>query len=272
MTTDITGTVPAQVPGQINISELELRMDMVRMSPQYYSLIDAEVQGGAGVTYDINVTQSIPFSISNSSASPAQRSFQVSQPVRFLKAVSAVTRLQADLNSIGAAKAKFGNHMFGGFGLQINGIQYPQQPVSKTFDAFQEMRKANGMLASLVGDSIIDQTTWRGPYGNIGKDAVVAPARDGTWWGSEPLDPALFIPGVSLESFPTSSEADLQGINLLEAGGSMVNVMLTNAPSSSTYNVAATAAVPTAAAAQVLVLLHYTGILSIAGGAVTFER
>jgi hypothetical protein len=181
---------------------------MVRMSPDYYALFDQEIMAGSGVSYDVDVLQSIPFSIANSSTTPSQRSFQVSQAVRFLKTVSAVTRLQADLNSLGSSKAKFGNHMYGGYAIQVNGVQYPQQPTTKVFDAFQETRKASNMLGSVVGDSIIGYTEWRGPYANT-LDPVVAPSRDGTWWGADPHDAALFIPAVNLETFLTSAQADL---------------------------------------------------------------
>jgi hypothetical protein len=271
VSTGLGGATPAQVPTQINISEMELRADMVRMSPDYYALFDQEIMAGSGVSYDVDVLQSIPFSIANSSTAPSQRSFQVSQAVRFLKTVSAVTRLQADLNSLGSSKAKFGNHMYAGYAIQVNGVQYPQQPTTKVFDAFQETRKASNMLGSVVGDSIIGYTEWRGPYANT-LDPVVAPSRDGTWWGSDPQDAALFIPAVNLETFLTSAQADLQGLNLLEAGGSLVNVLLTNAPSSIDYAANNAAGTLTAAPAQVLVILHYGGVLSIVGGAVSFER
>jgi hypothetical protein len=105
------------------------------MSPDYYALFDQEIMAGSGVSYDVDVFQSISFSIANSSTAPSQRSFQVSQAVRFLKTVSAVTRLQADLNSLGSSKAKFGNHMYAGYAIQVNGVQYPQQPTTKVFDA-----------------------------------------------------------------------------------------------------------------------------------------
>jgi hypothetical protein len=61
-------------------------------------------------------------------------------------------------------------------------------------------------------------------------------------------------------------------LNLLEAGGSLVDVLLTNAPSSIDYAANNAAGTLTAAPAQVLVILHYGGVLSIVGGAVSFER
>jgi hypothetical protein len=271
VSTKLDGSVPAQVPTAVQISEVELRADFIRLSPQAYQLFDSEVMSGAGVTYPLSVWQTIPYSINNSSTSPTTRSFAVSQPYRWLRNCMAVTRLQQDINSFGASASKLGCHGFSSFQITLNGQAVPQMPLTKVFDAYNETRKALGMLNSVVGSSVMDYVRYRGPPGNIALDNVPAPSRDGTWWGAGPQDPALFVPCISFQTFLHSTEADLDGTNLQDSG-SMLQVQLGNAPCTASYAADGTSCTPVGANGIANVILEHNVILSIAGGQVTVER
>jgi len=66
-------------------------------------------------------------------------------------------------------------------------------------------------------------------------NAIVGPSRDGTWWGSSGLDDSRFVLAANMETFLTSRDSDLDGVNLAESAGSMVEVRITNAPASVQY-------------------------------------
>jgi hypothetical protein len=212
-----------------------------------------------------------------------------------LKTVYLTTRLTDFLNDASWSKSNFGNHQFAQHRILINGVSYPQIPVSKVWDAFNEMKKAQNRLGNLAGDAVAGTVEWVGPYNlaynygtiaptvptasvtNTGGPAVgVAPSRDGTYWGSQPLDDSRFVLATNLETFLTSRDADLDGINLAESAGSLCEVRITNAPSSVSYALATDTGVltatPTARSMTYNVILHHAGILSIRGGAVEFVK
>jgi hypothetical protein len=176
------------------------------------------------------------------------------------------------------------------FRLLINGVSYPQIPVTKCWDAYNEMKKCQNKLGNLAGDSVTGYVEWLGPYQlayNYGTNAPTVPtasansvavgsSRDGTWWGSQPSDDARFVLATNLETFLTSRDCDLDGVNLAESAGSLCEVRITNAPASVLYNYVATTGVLTAVATAenvtYNVILHHAGILTIRGGAVEFLK
>lgn len=264
------GAAPATPPTVLNINEAELRCDMVRCSPDYYALMDREILQGSGVTVKMDMHTHIPFSLNASSGAPAERALQTAQSVRFLKTVMLITRPTSSLNSLSCSKSAFGNHQFAQFRVLINGMSYPQIPISKCWDAFNEAKKSQNKLGKLAGDAVAGTVEWLGPY-QAQAVAAVAPSRDGTWWGSAAQDDSRFILSTNLETFLTSRDADLDGINLAESAGSLCEVRITNAPSyaqwPNTTTPAAQATNPTYG-----VILHHTGVLSIRGGAVEFLK
>jgi hypothetical protein len=284
-------TIP-NVPTGITINEAEMRVDMVRCSPDLYSLMDSEILHGGGVSVTMDLHTNIPFSLNNSSTTPGERALQTAQSVRFLKTVYLTTRLTDYLNDPNWSKSNFGNHQFAQHRILINGVSYPQIPVTKAWDAYNEMKKAQNRLGNLAGDAVAGSLEWLGPYNlayNYGTNpqAVytpassvnsvgVAPSRDGTYWGSQPLDDSRFVLATNLETFLTSRDADLDGINLAESAGSLCEVRITNAPSSVAYSLAPATGVLTATATAKSmtynVILHHAGILSIRGGAVEFVK
>ena len=103
----------------------------------------------------------------------------------------------------------------------------------------------------------------------------VAPSRDGTYWGSQPLDDSRFVLATNLETFLTSRDADLDGVNLAESAGSLCEVRITNAPSQVSYVLSGANVLTATATAKSMtynVILHHAGILSIRGGAVEFVK
>jgi hypothetical protein len=289
------GGVGANPPTGITINEAELRCDMVRCSPDLYALMDSEIKSGGGVSVTMDLHTNIPFSLNNSSTTPGERALQTAQSVRFLKTVYLTTRLTSYLNDASWSKSNFGNHQFAQHRILINGVSYPQIPVTKSWDAFNEMKKAQNRLGNLAGDAVAGSLEWLGPYnlaynyGSVaptvptasvlatGGPAVgVAPSRDGTYWGSQPLDDSRFVLATNLETFLTSRDADLDGVNLAESAGSLCEVRITNAPSTVSYAYVGTTGVltatPSAQSMTYNVILHHAGILSIRGGAVEFVK
>jgi hypothetical protein len=280
------------VPTGITINEAEMRVDMVRCSPDLYSLMDSEILHGGGVSVTMDLHTNIPFSLNNSSITPGERALQTAQSVRFLKTVYLTTRLTDYLNDPNWSKSNFGNHQFAQHRILINGVSYPQIPVTKAWDAYNEMKKAQNRLGNLAGDAVVGSLEWLGPYNlayNYGTNPAavytpapsvnsvgVAPSRDGTYWGSQPLDDSRFVLATNLETFLTSRDADLDGINLAESAGSLCEVRITNAPSTVSYAlVTATGVLTATATAKSMtynVILHHAGILSIRGGAVEFVK
>lgn len=276
----------------LTIDEAELRVDMVRCSPDLYALMDSEILHGGGVSMTFDLHTNIPFSLNQGSATPGERALQTAQSVRFLKSVYLTTRLTAYLNDPTWSKSNFGCQQFAQYRLLINGMSYPQIPVSKCWDAYNEMKKCQNKLGNLAGDSVAGTVEWLGPY-NLAYnylaafDGTVAPvassgsvmvgsSRDGTWWGSQPLDDARFVLATNLETFLTSRDCDLDGVNLAESAGSLCEVRITNAPSSVVYTLNTGTGVLTATASAASptynVILHHAGILSIRGGAVEFLK
>jgi hypothetical protein len=280
----------------LTIDEAELRVDMVRCSPDLYALMDSEILHGGGVSMTFDLHTNIPFSLNNSSATPGERALQTAQSVRFLKSVYLTTRLTQYLNDPAWSKSNFGCHQFAQYRLLINGMSYPQIPVSKSWDAYNEMKKCQNKLGNLAGDSVAGFTEWLGPYqlayNFTTADGTVAPvasknsvavgsSRDGTWWGSQPLDDARFVLATNLETFLTSRDCDLDGVNLAESAGSLCEVRITNAPASVVYTLGdgtggstngQLVATATAVPVSYNVILHHAGILSIRGGAVEFLK
>jgi hypothetical protein len=277
----VAGVPGATPPTQIIINETEMRLDMVRCSPDLYALMDSEIAHGSGVTMTMDLHTNIPFSLNNTADTPSERALQTAQSVRFLKSVFLTTRLTGRLNNPNWSKSTFGNHQFAQFRLLVNGMSYPQIPITKCWDAFNEAKKTMNALGNLTGDSPMSYQTWLGGwnmlYGTGGAavaGATVAPSRDGTWWGSGPADDARFVLATNLETFLTSRECDLDGINLAESAGSLVEVRVSNAPCSVAWTGTAAAPVvtPTPESVTYNVILHHSGILSIKGGAVEFLK
>jgi len=264
------GAAPATPPAQLNIAEAELRCDMVRCSPDLYALMDREILEGSGVSMTFDLHTHIPFSLNNSSTTPGERALQTAQSVRFLKNVMLITRPTAVLNSLSCSKSTFGNHQFAQFRLLVNGMSYPQIPISKCWDAYNEAKKSQNSLGHLAGDAVAGSTEWLGPYG-VASVATVGPSRDGTWWGSAPSDDSRFVLATNLETFLTSRDCDLDGINLAESAGSLCEVRVTNAPALAQWT-GASAATVTAQSVTYGVILHHAGVLAIRGGAVEFLK
>jgi hypothetical protein len=262
---------PGSAPTQLNVNEAELRVDHVRCSPDLYALMDSEIREGSGVTMAIDLHTHIPFSQSAGSATvTSEKALQTAQSIRFLKSISVITRPTAFLNDPTCSKTTYGNHQFGQFRCLVNGMSYPQVPISKCWDAFQEAKKTQNKLGHLTGDSVTTYDNWLGPS-LVQEVAPISGSRDGSWWGSAPADDSRFIPSVNFETFLTSRDSDLDGVNLAESAGSLVEVRLTNAPATAVWT-SASAVTPTAANATFGVILHHTGILAIRGGAVEFLK
>lgn len=262
---------PATPPTQLNVNEAELRVDHVRCSPDLYALMDSEIREGSGVTLAIDLHTHIPFSQSAGSNTVAsEKALQTAQSIRFLKSISCITRPTAFLNDPTCSKSNFGNHQFGQFRCLVNGMSYPQVPITKCWDAYQEAKKTQNKLGHLTGDSVTTYDNWTGPS-LVQEVASIGGSRDGSWWGSAPADDSRFIPSINFETFLTSRDSDLDGVNLAESAGSLVEVRLTNAPCTAIWTGAA-AVTPTAANATFGVILHHTGILAIRGGAVEFLK
>ena len=261
----------ANPPTQLNVNEAELRVDHVRCSPDLYALMDSEIREGSGVTMAMDLHTHIPFSQSAGSASStSEKALQTAQSIRFLKSISCITRPTAYLNDPTCSKANFGNHMFGQFRCLVNGMSYPQVPITKCWDAYQEAKKTQNKLGHLTGDSVTGYDNWTGPA-LVQEVAPISGSRDGSWWGSATQDDSRFIPSVNFETFLTSRDSDLDGVNLAESAGSLVEVRINNAPATAIWSGAAAVAA-TAANATFGVILHHTGILAIRGGAVEFLK
>jgi hypothetical protein len=233
--------------------------------------MDSEIREGSGVTMAMDLHTHIPFSQSAGSATvTSEKALQTAQSIRFLKSISVITRPTAFLNDPTCSKQNFGNHQFGQFRCLVNGMSYPQVPISKCWDAYNEAKKTQNKLGHLTGDSVTSYDNWLGPS-LVQEVASISGSRDGTWWGSATQDDSRFIPSINFETFLTSRDSDLDGVNLAESAGSLVEVRISNAPCTAIWTGAA-AVTPTAANATFGVILHHTGILAIRGGAVEFLK
>lgn len=265
------GVAAATVPGQINIQEAEMRVDMVRLSPDYYALMDHELREGDGAVFTVDCHANIPFSLSQGNAiATGDYNLQTAQAVRFLKTVHVISRLSAELNSANYAKSKFPNFQFARFQALVNGMSYPQIPLTKMNDAFNEMKKSMNRLAHVGGDVVAGTQEWTGPPAVQGLQ--IGSSRDGTWWGSEPNDDSRFVLTTNFEPFLSSNEAEVQGLNLAESAGSLVEIRLACSPAQVQYNAAGAVATATASAPQFNVILHHSGVLTIKHGAIEFVK
>jgi hypothetical protein len=286
-----SSTLGATFTPQINITDVTLSYDCCRMSADYYSLMDNELKmpNGSGVSYAIDTYQIQPANIASGSlvnASTGSRGgltrIVVAKGTRFLKSVYGVTKTtSSETDYRWRNNSSAGNFCFNSYQVVINSKRYPQLQIQSSALAFQELQKAYNQLGSVASGTIMSWYNFVGqPFQRFGaggnsnavygavstlvkQDAVATNTKDGTLLGAFPGDEAMFQVGVNLEQFLTS-QPDAGGINTSSSGYQIAIELDVNGLDGTgllTGNVVA-------GGLTHYVILHFTRVLTLKGGAV----
>jgi hypothetical protein len=285
-------TLGATFTPQINISDVTLSYDCCRMSSDYYSLMDNELKmpNGSGVSYAIDTYQIQPANIASGSLTNVSTGSRggltrivVAKGTRFLKSVYGVTKTtSSETDYRWRNNSSSGNFCFNSYQVVINSKRYPQLQIQSSALAFQELQKAYNQLGSVASGTIMSWYNYVGqPFQRFGaggntsnvaygavstlvkQDALAVNTKDGTLLGAFPGDEAMFQVGVNLEQFLTS-QPDAGGINTSSSGYQIaieLDVNGLDGTNSLTGNVIA-------GALTHYVILHFTRVLTLKGGAV----
>jgi hypothetical protein len=258
------------------------------MSADYYSLMDNELKmpNGSGVSYAIDTYQIQPANIASGSlvnASTGSRGgltrIVVAKGTRFLKSVYGVTKTTgSETDYRWRNNSSSGNFCFNSYQVVINSKRYPQLQIQSSALAFQELQKAYNQLGSVASGTIMSWYNYVGqPFQRFGagggafgavstlvkQDASDTTVKDGTLLGAFPGDEAMFQVGVNLEQFLTS-QPDAGGINTSSSGYQIaieLDVNGLDGSGSLSGNVIA-------GGLTHYVILHFTRVLTLKGGAV----
>jgi hypothetical protein len=282
-------TLGATFTPQINITDVTLSYDCCRMSSDYYSLMDNELKmpNGSGVSYAIDTYQIQPANIASGSlvnTSTGNRGgltrIVVAKGTRFLKSVYGVTKTtSSETDYRWRNNSSSGNFCFNSYQVVINSKRYPQLQIQSSALAFQELQKAYNQLGSVASGTIMSWYNYVGqPFRRLGaggvaggglvstlvnQDAVAVNTKDGTLLGAFPGDEAMFQVGVNLEQFLTS-QPDAGGINTSSSGYQIAVELDVNGLDGTT----ASNGIVTTGALTHYVILHFTRVLTLKGGAV----
>jgi hypothetical protein len=229
----------------LQLNNVQLHLDMVRMSDAYYEIMDTELTKpeGLGVQYTVNTVECVP---ANLAAVGGSKTLIASKGTRYLKSFYWVVVPNFCINSgIAPPSSVFIPAGFQSAQLVVNSRRFPQRPIDSLPRAYSELAKSTGKFNSVVGDSIIT-------YNKYDQDLLGAV--------TSLVDPnnadceySSCVMGVNFEQVLDASDIELQGENSLTSGFQL-QLELVNSP-----NVASTA----------FLFPHFAKVLRIKGGAIS---
>jgi hypothetical protein len=245
--------LPAAVPATIattslQLNNLNLHLDMVRMADEYYSIMDNELldPNGLGVQYVINTVECTPVVVPANAGAPSKKVLLASKGTRFLKSLWCAQVPTIAVNSgLAPPSSVFTKAGFSSCQLVCNSRRFPQFPIDNLPRAYEELAKSCGKYHSVVGDSIIT-------YPKYELDLTAAATSLNSNLNSR-CEYAAFIIGFNLDQVLDAPEIDLQGENTLTAGFQL-QLELTSAPP---------------VEHQAFIFPHFSKVLRIKGGSIS---
>ncbi len=230
----------------LQLNDMYLHYDCVKMSDAYYELMDQELldPNGLGVQFTVNTVECTPVAVP-SSVTDSQKVYIASKGTRFLKSVWVVHVPQFTYNTGCAPPSSV--FVTGGFRncqLVVNSKRFPQYRIDNRARAFQELQKSTGKFHSVVGDSIITYPKYQRDCSAADDLSAVTDADS---------EYATFILGFNLEQVLDSPEITLQGENTLTAGF-QIQLEITSAPSNEL---------------NAFIFPHFAKVLRIKGGSIS---
>lgn len=202
------GGVGAQT---LQLNNLYIHYDCVRMSDAYYALMDSELNdpNGLGVQFTVNTVEGTSAQITNTAGTYA---LIASKGTRYLKSFWCVQQpqfaYQAGFVPPSSAFLPCGTTQAQ---LVVNSKRYPQLKIDNFPRFYEELAKSVNKYHSVVGDSIIT-------YPKYILDCAPGDADFST---KPDLEYGAFIMGFNLEQVLDAPEVQLQGENTLTAGFQM---------------------------------------------------
>ncbi len=196
----------------LQLNDMYLHYDCVKMSDAYYDLMDQELldPNGLGVQFTVNTVECTPVSVPASVGIDAQKVYIASKGTRYLKSVWVVHVPDFCYNQgIAPPSSVFVTGGFRNAQLVVNSKRFPQYRIDNRARAFQELQKSTGKYHSVVGDSIITYPKYQRDCSTAANLAAA---------GDADTEYASFILGFNLEQVLDSPEITLQGENTLTAG------------------------------------------------------
>jgi len=245
----LPATVPATIATtSLQLNNLNLHLDMVRMADEYYSIMDNELldPNGLGVQYVINTVECTPVVIPANAAAPSKKVLLASKGTRFLKSLWCAQIPTIAVNSgIAPPSSVFTKAGFSSAQLVVNSRRFPQLPIDNLPRAYEELSKSCGKYHSVVGDSIITY-----PKYNLDLSAGATSLNS---VANSACEYAAFILGFNLDQVLDAPEIDLQGENTLTAGFQLQLELTSNPPVEH----------------QAFIFPHFSKVLRIKGGSIS---
>jgi len=242
-------TAPATIATtSLQINNINLHLDMVRMADEYYSIMDSELldPNGLGVQYVINTVECTPVVVPANTGAPSKKVLLASKGTRFLKSLWCAQVPTIAVNSgLAPPSSVFTKAGFSSCQLVCNSRRFPQFPIDNLPRAYEELAKSCGKYHSIVGDSIITYPKYSLDLSN-GATSLNSVANSSCVYAS-------FFIGFNLDQVLDAPEIDLQGENTLTAGFQL-QLELTSAPP---------------VEHQAFIFPHFSKVLRIKGGAIS---
>jgi len=195
----------------LQLNNLYIHYDCVRMSDAYYALMDSELNdpNGLGVQFTVNTVEGTSAQVAQGQGTYA---LIASKGTRYLKSFWCVQQPQFAYQAgfvppssaflpCGTAQAQ----------LVVNSKRYPQLKIDNAPRFYEELAKSVNKYHSVVGDSIITYP----------KYILDTAAGDADFSTKPDLEYGAFIMGFNLEQVLDAPEVQLQGENTLTAGFQM---------------------------------------------------
>ena len=245
----LPATVPAVIATtSLQLNNLNLHLDMVRMADEYYSIMDNELldPNGLGVQYVINTVECTPVVVPANTGAPSKKVLLASKGTRFLKSLWCAQVPTIAVNSgLAPPSSVFTKAGFSSCQLVCNSRRFPQFPIDNLPRAYEELAKSCGKYHSVVGDSIITYNKYNLDLSN-GATSLNSTANSACEYAS-------FFIGFNLDQVLDAPEIDLQGENTLTAGFQL-QLELTSAPP---------------VEHQSFIFPHFSKVLRIKGGSIS---
>jgi hypothetical protein len=232
----------------LQLNNLNLHLDMVRMADEYYSIMDSELldPNGLGVQYVINTVECTPVVVPANTGAPSKKVLLASKGTRFLKSLWVAQVPTIAVNTgLAPPSSVFTKAGFSSVQLVCNSRRFPQLPIDNLPRAYEELAKSCGKYHSVVGDSIITYPKYNLDLSN-GATSLNSVA-------NSLCEYASFLIGFNLDQVLDAPEIDLQGENTLTAGFQL-QVELTSSPP---------------VEHQAFIFPHFSKVLRIKGGSIS---
>ena len=213
---------PAVATVSLALSNLYMHIDMVKLSDEYYSIMDQELvdPNGLGVQFVVNTCECTTVALP-AAAGGVKRTLVASKGTRFLKSLWMAQVPNFTINTSNCPPSSvFTTGGFSSAQLVVNSRRFPQLPIDNLPRAYEELSKSFGKYHSVLGDSIITYPKYQLNVTGAGNLNSVADSR---------CEYASFFLGFNLDQVLDAPEVDLQGENTLTAGFQL-QVELTASP------------------------------------------